>query len=176
MILVKVLNLKRRPDRRKWMEETLFVDSELQNLQYIYSADGNSAEYDADEETIRINHHGITFLPERKWELTQDEIGSLRNHWITLGYTAPDENDLRIFYNRSVNTGELACFASHHAAWTAAVSEWKQRDALAMEMGIDNFEEDLLIVLEDDVTAVQCLTPMTYVHHMHWREVRTPTP
>jgi len=44
------------------------------------------------------------------------ELADLERRWRDeLGYTPPDAQDLVEFYGRPINSGELACFASHHA-------------------------------------------------------------
>jgi hypothetical protein len=168
MFLVKILNLQRRPDRRKWMESTMFVDSELTKLEYVLAADGNAVYFEHSYSTTCIDHNGLVFCAEKNWPLSAQELKNLQMRWVELGYTDPDEGDLLSYYSRPVNTGELACFASHHAAWSAAEREWKAHDEV--ESGSEH--EDVLIVFEDDVTAVPFLTSEQYVHHMHWREVR----
>jgi hypothetical protein len=167
MILVKILNLQRRSDRREWMMTTMFVDSESMKLEYSLAADGDEVYFENSESTTRIEHRGVVFSAEKHWPLSMQELKSLHKRWVELGYTPPDEDDLFSFYSRPINTGELGCFASHHAAWSAAVREWKDRDMMEK----DTKTEDVLIVLEDDVTAVPFLTSEQYVHHLHWREV-----
>jgi GR25 family glycosyltransferase involved in LPS biosynthesis len=170
MILLSILNLTRRPDRRKWMEETLFVDSELFSLEFIAAADSHSVIHDDSESAMYIEHHGMRFKPQKDWALSQKELSLLNFHWTNLGYTPTDEKELEIFFGRPVNTGELACFASHHAAWSAAKTAWEKQDAGSSSTHCYR-EDDLLIVLEDDVTAVPFLSSEPSVHHSFWREV-----
>ena len=169
MILLKILNLKRRPDRRKWVDETLFVDSDIVDLEFVESADSYSAVCDS-ESAIYIEHHGMKFQPMQDWGLTRDELKNLQMRWAGLGYTPADEAELELFFGRPLNTGELACFASHHAAWYTALMQWKERDkkCAGSEYEID---EDLLVVLEDDVTAVPFLADDQSVHHAFWQQV-----
>ena len=149
------------------MSTTLFSDPERIKLEYSLAADGHEVYFEDSESTTRIEHHGFEFSAEKNWPLSMQELNNLHKRWVELGYTPPDEGDLYSFYSRNVNSGELACFASHHAAWSAALREWKVRDTAEKGFNID----DVLVVLEDDVTAVPFLTPEQCVHHLHWREV-----
>eukprot|EP00961_Rhodomonas_salina_P209403 2826864-Rhodomonas_salina.2 len=166
-ILVCVLNLARRRDRREWMEATLQLDEdEGITVKYINACDGlagaglapmerkqegavisvvglmasTSADQQPPDGAVRsdgfirdeaggLSHHGYTFRPRPDWALDETELHNLSCRWEALGYTPVDPDELREFYGadqgyavarRAVNSGEMGCFASHHAAWVAS--------------------------------------------------------
>ena len=90
-----------------------------------------------------LEYRGDRFVPMPDWALGRPELDALAKRWEEMGLTAPDRADITEFYGREVNSGELACFASHRAAWAEAA-------ALA--------EGEFLMVLEDDVTPLPALS------------------
>ena len=102
--------------------------------------------------------------PEKRW--TEE-----------LGYTAPDAGDLAEFYGRDLTAGEVACFATHHAAWVSAAPRLGVTAPGAASAHMTRWqaasvgEEWVAVVLEDDVTVLPCEEPRLHVHAARWRSV-----
>jgi glycosyl transferase family 25 len=164
--LVLVLNLERRPDRREWIEQSIAVPAG-DELVVLQAVDGRSSQGGGDG-GMTLKHHGFEFAAARGWALTATELVALEHRWKSeLGYTPPDTRDLEEFYGRPVNSGELACFASHHAAWVIAA----KRLGVSGRMRSDEGEEWAVVVLEDDVTVLPCPEPRLHLHRSRWLHV-----
>ena len=169
-LLVLVLNLERRHDRREWMERTLCVESG-DKLGFVQACDGSVP-------ALARHHHGFVFTPCADWALSASELGDLERRWTEeLGYTAPDAGDLAEFYGRDLTAGEVACFATHHAAWVSAAPRLGVTALGAASAHMTRWqaasvgEEWAAVVLEDDVTVLPCEEPRLHVHAARWRSV-----
>ena len=169
-LLVLVLNLERRHDRREWMERTLCVESG-DKLGFVQACDGSVP-------ALARHHHGFVFTPCANWALSASELGDLEKRWTEeLGYTAPDAGDLAEFYGRDLTAGEVACFATHHAAWVSAAPRLGVTAPGAASAHMTRWqaasvgEEWVAVVLEDDVTVLPCEEPRLHVHAARWRSV-----
>ena len=155
------------------MEKTL-VTCAGDEVIYVCAADGKDISDDG-----RLEHHGFSFTPASQWKLSADEIERLERHWSDLGYTPPDTDDLCEFYGRPINSGELACFASHHAAWVMAagrlgVETEEGKEKKARGQGLcehADMERSIAVVLEDDVTVLPCYDDRAHVHRSRWEHV-----
>jgi glycosyl transferase, family 25 len=166
-IIVLVVNLERRPDRRAWIEQSIAVPAG-DELVVLQAVDGRSAQGGGDGGSVTLKHHGFEFAAARGWALTATELVALEHRWKSeLGYTPPDTRDLEEFYGRPVNSGELACFASHHEAWVIAA----KRLGVSGRMRSDEGEEWAVVVLEDDVTVLPCPEPRLHLHRSRWLHV-----
>ena len=161
-LLVLVLNLERRHDRREWMERTLCVESG-DKLGFVQACDGSVP-------ALARHHHGFVFTPCANWALSASELGDLEKRWTEeLGYTAPDAGDLAEFYGRDLTAGEVACFATHHAAWVSAAPRLGVTAPGAASAHMTRWqaasvgEEWVAVVLEDDVTVLPCEEPRLHV-------------
>ncbi len=151
------------------MEDSLCAD-ESDDVVFVLAADGHAARCSA-----TLHHHGFEFTPSSGWALSATELVDLQCRWTDeLRYSPPDEADLAEFYGRPVNSGELACFASHHAAWVTAatrlgVKGWDLETKGASVAGDE--EEWVAVVLEDDVTVVPCHDVRMHLHRSRWLHV-----
>ncbi len=151
------------------MEDSLCAD-ESDDVVFVLAADGHAARCSA-----TLHHHGFEFTPSSGWALSATELVDLECRWTDeLRYSPPDKADLAEFYGRPVNSGELACFASHHAAWVTAatrlgVKGWDLETKGASVAGDE--EEWVAVVLEDDVTVVPCHDVRMHLHHSRWLHV-----
>eukprot|EP00802_Teleaulax_amphioxeia_P026586 Tamp_27700.p1 GENE.Tamp_27700~~Tamp_27700.p1 ORF type:complete len:216 (+),score=42.54 Tamp_27700:2-649(+) len=170
-LLVLVLNLERRPDRREWIEQSVAVPAG-DELVVVQAADGRltcSAQ--------ALQHHGFEFSAAPAWALTATELADLELRWTNeLRYTPPDSQDLKEFYGRPINSGELACFASHHAAWVMASDRLSVMKGLGSSPDSSNppgqlEEEWAAVVLEDDVTVLPCPEARLHLHRSRWLQV-----
>jgi hypothetical protein len=68
-LLIIVLNLKRRKDRRAWMEQTLHATA-ADEIIFLDAVDGLNAAQ-ADDQHGTLHHHGYEFEPAPDWALSE---------------------------------------------------------------------------------------------------------
>ncbi|MFA8435696.1 MAG: glycosyltransferase family 25 protein [Marinifilaceae bacterium] len=101
-----IINLKRRPDRRKAMEEHLKNTCSIPFV-FFEAIDGKVLNEEA------IKNHGVSTYPH--WRKSKTSFPSLK------------QKAVERYYNRDINKGEIACGLSHYYIWQQIVdSKYKQ--------------------------------------------------
>eukprot|EP00933_Yihiella_yeosuensis_P038050 TRINITY_DN3201_c0_g1_i1.p1 TRINITY_DN3201_c0_g1~~TRINITY_DN3201_c0_g1_i1.p1 ORF type:complete len:802 (-),score=172.02 TRINITY_DN3201_c0_g1_i1:329-2734(-) len=124
-----VLNLERRPDRRRWMCKSC--------LPALCESGGDAAFLPA------IDGRIVEGIPRAKWwPLSPEAVDAVELHWKEYFPGEPlGSDELKRFYGREISAGEVGVFLSHRAAWKAAQgASWS-------------------LILEDDAAPVTFLPP-----------------
>ncbi|KAL1519130.1 hypothetical protein AB1Y20_003393 [Prymnesium parvum] len=126
---VLILNLRRREDRRAWMSASAVAPlRELSlDVRFLDAFDAR------DRSEVAAPPSGME--PWAGWALDSQGLEALRARWSELGLLPVQAEELALYHGRAVSPAELACVASHRAAWETARDE----------------QLDWVLVLEDDV-------------------------
>ncbi|CAK9042911.1 Bifunctional arginine demethylase and lysyl-hydroxylase JMJD6 (Histone arginine demethylase JMJD6) (JmjC domain-containing protein 6) (Jumonji domain-containing protein 6) (Lysyl-hydroxylase JMJD6) (Peptide-lysine 5-dioxygenase JMJD6) (Phosphatidylserine receptor) (Protein PTDSR), partial [Durusdinium trenchii] len=104
---VLVINLEKRPDRRRWMCRSCLPAFQEAGAQISFVPAVNGEELDLD---------GAAW-----WSLSEEQLEETERRWTKMFPEEPlPREELRRFYGRPVSGGEKGVFFSHRAAWTAA--------------------------------------------------------
>eukprot|EP00466_Bigelowiella_natans_P016858 jgi/Bigna1/80299/fgenesh1_pg.70_\ len=129
--LAIVLNLRRRPDRRAWMQESCLKCLQDQlgvPVQILDAVDGRC---------LSVN-------PEEGWKLGFEGICSMHTDWMMrLRYEPITAEEIERFYGRDLLAGEIGCFLSH-------LNAWKQASAILIGGENNPKKKDFVLILEDD--------------------------
>lgn len=111
---VLVLSLPRRRDRRAWIEATCAGPLRELGLevQILDAYDGAMTEKSSD---------GLAgMIARQQWRLDEAGLEDLAARWEAAGMLPVQREELALYHGRPISEAEVACLASHRAAWVAA--------------------------------------------------------